>query len=108
MSRTASSSLVLNFSPIQFDDCEISVGRLPYGKDGEQALRQLRDAHYATHVFRRQWPDSIFAVPVVAGAHFIGEPETIWLKEHPKLVAALIRNALLNDVAHPWPHFPEL
>ena len=100
-SRTASSSgLVLNFSPVQFEDRKISVGRLPYGKDGEQVLQQLRDEHYATHVFRREGPDSILAVPVAADSTVFGEPETILLKEHLSLAAALIRNALLNDVAH--------
>jgi hypothetical protein len=46
--------LVLNFSPIGFDDREISVGRVPYGGDGEQVLEQLREQHHATHVFRRE------------------------------------------------------
>lgn len=72
-------SLVLNFSPIQFDDREISVGRLPYGNDGDQVLKQLRLEHYATQVFRREGPDSIFAVPVAADAPLIGDPETIQL-----------------------------
>jgi hypothetical protein len=93
-------SLVLNFSPIQFGDHEIRVGRLPYGKDGEQVLQQLRNEHYATHLFRREGPDSILAVPMAADSTVFGEPETILLKEHLPLAAALIRNALLNDVAH--------
>jgi hypothetical protein len=100
-SRTASSSLVLNFSPIQFDDREIRVGRLPYGKDGEQVLQQLRDQHNGTHVFRREGggPDSILAVSTASEAPLIGEPEAIRLSEHLKLAAALIRNALLNRLA---------
>jgi hypothetical protein len=93
--------LVLNFSPIQFDDAEITVGRLPYSDDGEQVLQQLRDEHSATHVFRREGagPDSIVAVSVAAEAPLIGEPETIRIKEHIGLAAALIRNALLNRLA---------
>jgi hypothetical protein len=92
---------ILNFSPIQFDDCEISVGRLPYGKEGEQVLQQLRDEHNGTHVFRREGrgPDSIVAVSVNATAPLIGESETIRLTEHLGLAAALIRNALLNRLA---------
>ena len=89
-------SLVLNFSPIQFDDNEISVGRLPYGDDGEQALGQLRNEHYATHVFRRDGPDSILAVPVVANAPLIGKAETLRIGERLPLAAALIRNSLLT------------
>ena len=90
--------LVLNFSPIQFDDQEIRVGRLPYGNDGEQLLQQLREEHNRTHVFRREGPgpDSILAVSVSPGASLIGEPDTIRLKDHLKLAAALIRNTLLN------------
>ena len=80
--------LVLNFSPIQFDDREIRVGRLPYGKDGEQVLQGLRDGHYATHVFLRD-SDSILGVSVAADAPLIGEPETIQLKQHLRLAAAL-------------------
>jgi hypothetical protein len=92
---------LLNFSPIQFDDREISVGRLPYGKDGEEVLQQLRDEHNGTHVFRREGrgPDSILAVAVAPDASLIGNPETIRIKSHLKLAAALIRNALLNRLA---------
>ena len=89
-------SLILNFSPIQFDDHEISVGRLPYGNDGEQELDRLRDEHYATHVFRREGPDGILAVPVVSDAPLIGKPETMQINERLPLAAALIRNSLLT------------
>lgn len=89
-------SLVLNLCPIQFDDREIGVGRLPYGNDGDQVLEQLREKHGHTHVFRREGADSIFSVGVVSDARLIGEPRTIRLKEHLGLAAALIRDALLN------------
>ncbi len=74
------------------------VGRLPYGNDGEQLLQRLREEHNRTHVFRREGrgPDSILAVSVSPGASLIGEPDTIRLKDHLKLAAALIRNTLLN------------
>lgn len=86
----------VNFSPIQFDDREIGVGRLPYGNDGERVLQQLRDTHNGTHVFRREGADSILAVSVAPGALLIGKAETIRLKAHLGLTAALVRNALLN------------
>jgi hypothetical protein len=92
-------SLVLNFSPIKFDDVEVNIGRLPYGDDGDQLLEQLRQGHRATYVFRREGPHSIFAVPVAADAPILGEPRTIRLKKHLGLAAALIRNALLNYMA---------
>lgn len=90
---------VLNFSPIQFDDQEIRVGRVPYGNDGAQVLRELRDGNRGTHVIRREGPDSILAVSIAPGADFIGEPETIRLSEHLGLAAELVRNSLLNRLA---------
>jgi len=97
-------SLVLNFAPIEFDDREITVGRLPYGNDGAQVLEQLREEHNGTHVFRRDGAKRILAVSVVPDAHLIGKAETIRLKEHLGLSAALIRNAILNYLAGlGWP-----
>jgi hypothetical protein len=92
-------SLVLNFSPIRFDDSEINVGQLPYGDDGEEVLRQLREEHNATHVFRREGADSILAVPVASDASLLGKPKTVRLKEHLGLASALVRNALLTYLA---------
>jgi hypothetical protein len=91
--------LVLNFSPIQFDDSEIKVGQLPYTKDGEELLKQLREKHNTTHVFRREGAESILAVPVAYDAPLHGEPKTVRLKEHLGLASALVRNALLTYLA---------
>src|SRR5665213_305814 len=92
-------SLILNFSPIHFEDQEISVGRLPYGTDGDETLKALRREHSGTHVFLREGAASIVGVPVVVGAPIIGKDESIHLKEHLGVVAALIRNALLEGVS---------
>ena len=89
----------MNFSPIQFDDCEISVGQLAYGDGGEEVLKQLREEHKATHVFRREGADSILAVPLASDASLLGEPKTVRLKDHLGLAAALVRNALLTYLA---------
>jgi len=95
---------LLNFSPIQFDDREIIVGRLPYGNDGAQVLETLRKEHKGTHVFRRDGAKRILAVSVIPDADLIGKAETIRLKEHLGLSAALIRNAILNYLAGlGWP-----
>lgn len=88
-------SLVLNFSKITFDDREISIGRLPYGADGQEVLERLRSDHNATHVFRRDGPDGILAVPVTADAPLLGAKETVRLAERLPLAAAVIRNSLL-------------
>jgi hypothetical protein len=90
---------LLNLSPIQFNDQEIRVGRLRYGSDGAQVLRELRDGNRGTHVIRREGPDSILAVSIAPGAVFIGEPETVRLSEHLELAAELVRNSLLNGLA---------
>ena len=97
-SRTPPSNLILNFSPIEFDAAEITVGCLPYGEDGKQVLQQLWDDHPGTHVFRREGADSILAVSVVQDAPLIGSPKTLRLKEYLGLAAALVRNALLTYV----------
>ena len=89
----------MNFSPIRFDDSEISVGQLPYGDDGEEVLKPLREKHNATHVFRREGANSILAVPVASDASLLGEPKTVRLKEHLGLASALVRNALLTYLA---------
>jgi hypothetical protein len=98
-SQQAGSTRVLNFSPIRFDDTVIPVGRLDYGQDGDERLKQLRREHNNSHVFRREGADSILAVSVSPDAPLIGEPEMIRLKDHLGLTAALIRNALMNRLA---------
>lgn len=93
-------TLLLNFSPIEFEDAEIEVGLFPYGADGEQVLKKLRQENWVTHVFRRDGPDQIVAVPVVADAPVLGEgTKTIRLKENLGLSASLIRNSLINYLA---------
>ena len=56
--------LVLNFSPLSFDNAEIEVDVLDYGADGSEALKRLRQEHWATHVFRRDGADQMVGVPV--------------------------------------------
>src|SRR4051812_1888715 len=98
-SHSACSTRVLNISPIRFKDAEIAVGRLHYGQDGKQMLKQLRSEHNNTHVFRREGADSILAVSVSRDAPLLGEPDTILLQDHLGLAASLIRNTLLNRLA---------
>lgn len=87
--------LVLNISPIEFNGAELLVGILEY--QGRDQLQALRDAHYATHVFRRDGGTRLLCVPVVPEAPNITDTtETIRLLDNLYLCAALIRNALLN------------
>ena len=91
---------MLNFSPMDFADAEIEVGVFHYGVDGDRVLKELRQQHWATHVFRRDGPDQIIAVPVAEGAQNQGEQtKKIRLKENLGLSASLIRNSLINYLA---------
>ncbi len=93
-------SFLLNFSPIRFDDADVDAGLFAYGADGEKALKKLRQEHWSTHVFRRDGPDQIVAVPVIAQAPTLGNGKRkIRLKENLGLTTALIRNALVTYLA---------
>lgn len=91
-------SLVLNFSPIAFEDREIKVGRLPYGANGDEVLEKLRADNHSTHVFRRDGQDSILAVPIAENAPTLGKPECLQIGQKLPLAAALIRNSLLSHL----------
>lgn len=94
-------SLFLNFSPLEFTDAELEVAVFSYGTDGKEVLKKLRQEHWATHVFRRDGPDEIVAVPTTADAPKLGtgQLKKIRLKENLGLAASLIRNALINYLA---------
>jgi hypothetical protein len=94
-------ALLLNFSPIAFDDAEVEAGLFSYGADGGEVLKNLRQEHWATHVFRRDGPNEIVAVPVTATAPKLGNgSKKIRLKENLGLTASLIRNSLINYLAN--------
>lgn len=88
---------VLNVTPVEFDDAEVSVGVLPY-ESGDQ-LAGLRSTHGATHVFRRVGGTTIEAVPFVPSAPPVGESfKAVRLKNELGLTAALIRNAVIDHL----------
>jgi hypothetical protein len=88
--------LILNLSPVHFDDAEVPVGIIDCDEHDENQLRKLRADYSASHVFLRDGPH-IWSVPFVSAADTIGDRfETIQLKDHFQLCAALVRNALLN------------
>src|ERR1700733_1650589 len=98
--KSSAAGLMLNFSPLEFDDGEVDAGVFPYGADGDEVLKKLRQNHWSTHVFRRYGPDKIIAIPVVADATELGSGlEKIRLKDNLGLVASLIRNSLINYLA---------
>jgi hypothetical protein len=98
--KSSAQGMMLNFSPLQFDDAEVEAGIFPYAADGEEMLKKLRQEHWETHVFRRNSADTIAAVPVTAGASKLGDASAkIRLKENLGLTASLIRNALTNYLA---------
>jgi hypothetical protein len=98
--KSPAAGLLLNFSPLEFDDAEVDAGVFSYGTDGDEVLRKLWQEHWSTHVFRRHGPDEIAAVPVVADAPKLGtDPKKIRLKDNLGLTASLIRNSLINYLA---------
>jgi len=95
MSDNLSTNLVLNFSPVHFNEAEVQVGILEY--QGREQLRELRSKHNTTHIFHRDGGTRILCVPVVPDAPEISDSSaTIQLANDLYLTAALIRNALLN------------
>jgi len=89
--------LVLNFSPLSFDDAEIEVDVLDYGAGGAETLKRLRQEHWATHVFRRDGADQIVGVPVATDVPKLSaRSKKMRLQKNLGLTASLIRNAILN------------
>jgi hypothetical protein len=66
--RSSTTGLMLNFSPLGFEDKEVEARVFPYGADGDEQLKKLRNEHWATHVFRRDGPDEIVGIAVKADA----------------------------------------
>jgi hypothetical protein len=98
--KNSTPGLVLNFSPLQFEDNEVDARIFPYGADGDDQLKKLQNDRWATHVFRRDGPDEIVAVAVKNNAPLLGSrSRKIRLKDNLGLTAALIRNALINHLA---------
>jgi hypothetical protein len=98
--KSSTTGLVLNFSPLCFEDKEVEGRVFPYGADGDEQLKKLRNEHWATHVFRRDGPDEIVGIAVRADAPQLGtKSRKIRLKENLGLTASLIRNALINYLA---------
>lgn len=91
--------LTLNVVPIDFDDAGVEVAELPYESD--EQMRELRDKHQRTHVFKRVG-SSIVYVAVADGA-----PKTVArgsemhsrrVLDNLPLVASLASHALLENV----------
>src|SRR6202521_632031 len=98
--RSSATCLLCIFSPLEFEDKEVDAGVFPYGADGDDQLKKLRNEHWATHVFRRGGPDEIVGVAVKADAPQLGsKSRKIRLKENLGLTASLIRTALTNYLA---------
>lgn len=98
--RSSATGLMLNFSPLEFNDTNVDAGVFTYGPDGDDALKKLRKEHWKTHVFRRDGPGEIVAIAVTADASELGtKSRKIRLTENPRLTASLIRNALINYLA---------
>jgi hypothetical protein len=87
--------LVLNVSPVIFEDADVDVEVLPY-KSKEQ-FDSLRHKWRRTHFLRRSGGDQIVCVPLLRDAPEIGgQRSRISLREEPYLTSALVREALVS------------
>jgi hypothetical protein len=84
----------MNVAPIEFENAEIQVEVLDYGD--HERLSALRDAHYRTHVFKRQ-EDQIICVPLGDDMPSLGgRPDLVSLHDDLPLCCTIIRNSLIN------------
>ena len=90
-------SLYLNFSAVDIADAVVEAQVLPYGEDGAEFLRELRQDHWQTHVFRRDGANTLLAIPTSKGAPELSSThKTIKLQDSLQVGAALVRNALIT------------
>jgi hypothetical protein len=88
---------VLNIAPVEVPGATIRVGFLPYDiQTGGDDLAHLRRQHPATHAFTRRG-EQIICLPRTQDAPIVGDdPEDISLRDNLSLVAALLREALID------------
>ncbi len=96
----AQTKLGLNIAPIEVPDGSIQAGVLPYDADtGHTDLAQLRQKHRGTHAVARQG-DRIVCLPRTPSATTVGAtPEDLPLRKNLNLVAALLRESLIDHFA---------
>jgi hypothetical protein len=95
--ETFTLSLHLNFSALTFGDVDVEAQILPYRDDGPEFLKQLRQDHWRTHVFRRDGASTLLGIPVTADAPDLSdEKRTIRLKDNLSIAAVLARNGFLS------------
>jgi len=46
--KSSAAGLLLNFSPLEFDDAEVDAGVFSYGTDGDHVLKKLRQEHWSS------------------------------------------------------------
>lgn len=96
--------LVLNISRIVFNDLresesngakkKIEIGKFDFSKE---KLQILRDENFESHIFKRDG-EKILCIPYVTDAPKIGETFEEISLGNPWLKAALVRNALINQL----------
>lgn len=96
--------LVLNISRVVFKDSrdsqnnaskkKIEIGKVDFTKE---KLQELRDENFESHIFRREG-EEIICIPYVADAPKIGDTFAEISLGNPWLKAALVRNALINQL----------
>lgn len=94
-SSNTSRQLTLNFSPIVFEDREVSIGVTPY--QSKEQLQALRLEHADTHVFHRDNSNQILSISTTPEGAAFGEATVrIKLSENLQLCATLARAAIVK------------
>ena len=91
------SHLHLNIFPIQVPEIELTVGVIPF--DSRDALRELRDGHQGTHLFKRVrvgGADLIYSIPLDGGECAISsQHEKIKLHENLGVARSLLNESFI-------------
>ena len=95
------SFLHLNVFPVRVPDVELNVGVIPF--DSKDALRELRDQHRGTHVFKRARPeqgDVIYSIPLDGSVCAVAfRCETIKLSENLGIARMLLNENFIGSFA---------
>lgn len=91
--------LHLNIFPVRIPDAEVSVGVIPF--DSKDALRDLRNAHGSTHIFKRVRigdDDLIYSIPLDGSKCSVAtEHATIRLKENLGVARSLLTESMISS-----------
>jgi hypothetical protein len=94
MPQPSPASLALNVAPITYPKSVLTAYSEAIGSPVE--IRAIRERYRGTHLVRRYEENRALIVPLQADSPVLSDPVHVDLSKSPGLVAALIRESLLN------------